>query len=608
MTALPLGDGPVDLGNGLVSATLASQGAWISLGGAHPRRGFVELTGLPPFEAAQRGDPDAVRRYREQMTARAFAFLSFEVGRPCGDAAERSLVLGEPRTAREVRAAHYRHEIVTRAVADEPSVEQRHRLSALYGDGPRWVIVRFRGRLDAHPLPEITDIDPPPDTGARTRLRGDGARLVVEARALPAVAEVHVAVRGGSTVGWVVAGTTAQLVVTRPPGAELEMVVACSLAKGARALHAPARPARSRPVPARSHPVPAGPLLVPPALRDPLDRLAERTRAYVLDCTAVRVAPDEICLLTDHRILPLSWTRDAYWQAALLLAHGDADTVGDHLRWLWSRCERPGGLWMRSHHTTGAVKDVAVQADQQLYPLLELAGHHAATGTLPAPPGDDSGPQWWAERVAELWDALPAGQLGLLASEENAADDEAELPYPVSAQILRWAAATRLRALGLAAPEPTGAGPFEVEGPFRVQWAYEIDGRGRHRLYHDANDLPTALAPLLGFCAADHPPWVATMRFAFSEHNPGWCPGSFGGLGSRHTPGTWTLGDVQEWAAASLLGEPERAERALARLLAVASPDGLLPEAYDSRSGGSAVRHWFAWPGAALGTLLAGAV
>jgi hypothetical protein len=30
----------------------------------------------------------------------------------------------------------------------------------------------------------------------------------------------------------------------------------------------------------------------------------------------------------------------------------------------------------------------------------------------------------------------------------------------------------------------------------------------------------------------------------------------------------------------------------------------MLPEAYDPDGSSSAVRHWFAWPGAALGTLL----
>jgi meiotically up-regulated gene 157 (Mug157) protein len=94
------------------------------------------------------------------------------------------------------------------------------------------------------------------------------------------------------------------------------------------------------------------------------------------------------------------------------------------------------------------------------------------------------------------------------------------------------------------------------------------------------------------------------MQFALSPHNPAYCPGEWGGLGSLHTPGTWTLGDVQEWVAAGLLGEPSRSERALERLLAAASPDGLLPEAYDPRTGGAPIRRWFAWPGAALGALL----
>jgi hypothetical protein len=81
-------------------------------------------------------------------------------------------------------------------------------------------------------------------------------------------------------------------------------------------------------------------------------------------------------------------------------------------------------------------------------------------------------------------------------------------------------------------------------------------------------------------------------------------PGAYGGLGSLHTPGTWTLGDVQEWVVASLTGDRERAERALARLLAVASADGLLPKAYDPETGRSPIRPWSAWPSAALGWLL----
>ena len=149
---------------------------------------------------------------------------------------------------------------------------------------------------------------------------------------------------------------------------------------------------------------------------------------------------------------------------------------------------------------------------------------------------------------------------------------------------------------------------FACPGPFGTQWAYETDGRGRHRRYHDANDLPTALAPLWGLCPPEDRQWSATMRFALDPANPGWSPGRWGGLGSAHTPGSWPLGDVQEWVVASLLGETGRAGRVLERLLAVAAPDGLLPETYDSDTGTWLARHWFAWPGAVLAALALGAL
>ena len=50
-----------------------------------------------------------------------------------------------------------------------------------------------------------------------------------------------------------------------------------------------------------------------------------------------------------------------------------------------------------------------------------------------------------------------------------------------------------------------------------------------------------------------------------------------------------------------------RAERVLERLLAVAAPDGLLPEAYDPDTGRWLARHWFAWPSAVLAALALGA-
>jgi meiotically up-regulated gene 157 (Mug157) protein len=272
---------------------------------------------------------------------------------------------------------------------------------------------------------------------------------------------------------------------------------------------------------------------------------------------------------------------------------------------------------MRSHRPDGTVKDAVFQADQQLYPLLELCDYVDATGELPRAPRAADAASWWAARVGALWAALPVRD-GLVPTAENPADDSAELPYPLSSQVLLWAAATRLATLRVKhaldvdpeletvarAARAAVRERFATDGPFGRQWAYETDAAGRDRLYHDANDLPTALAPLLGFCAPDDAAWVATMRFAFSPHNPAFRPGAYGGLGSLHTPGTWTLGDVQEWVVAGITGDGARAERALARLLDIASDDGMLPEAYDPDTGGAPIRPWFAWPGAALGWLL----
>jgi hypothetical protein len=204
----------------------------------------------------------------------------------------------------------------------------------------------------------------------------------------------------------------------------------------------------------------------------------------------------------------------------------------------------------------------------------------------------------------------------MLPTDENPADDTAALPYSVSTQILYWHTAARLADvagdLGAGVDFDAAASAaraavdehFLVDGPFGVQWAYETDARGKSRLYHDANDVPTALAPHWGFCGSSDGHWQATMRFAFSPHNRGYSGGPFGGLGSLHTPGTWPLGDIQEWAAMRMVGEPCTARRALERLVHVASEDGMLPEAYDSETGEWRARHWFAWPGALLGALL----
>ena len=204
-----------------------------------------------------------------------------------------------------------------------------------------------------------------------------------------------------------------------------------------------------------------------------------------------------------------------------------------------------------------------------------------------------------------------------MATDENPADDVPTNPFLLSDQVLLWHTATELARIapkvGLDPAEVAAVADrareaflanFRIEGPLGEMWAYSVNGRGGVERYMDANDLPAALAPLWGFVPPDDRHWQTTMRFAFDRENPGFVEGPMGGLGSRHTPGTWTLGDIVGWVGFGLMGEDEQSEVALERLVRSAFTDGMLPEAYDPEGSGQAVRHWFAWPGAALAALL----
>jgi uncharacterized protein len=609
---------PLDVGNGRVCASFATDGAWLSLGCAHPRHGFVELTGAPAFDEAWRGRADAVRRYRRELALGGHAAVRFTGAAP--EVLPDPHPPGRPRWSGEDRAGSRTAEAW--APADHPSVVQRHVWRAGLDRRPRRLALVVSGRIQRPPFAEITEVSPLPPLPCRATTTAEGTVLQVVEPVLPAVVRLSVAVAGGVTEGWRVDADAARLPLSWDPRREptLEVEVTCALAPDT-----PPVPGGRR---AGSTATGAGPLStrlhVPSRLRPALASLIDGVLGYVLGCTALGVAPGERCILTDHRLLQLSWTRDAYYQALLLLAARRIEpraltVVAEHLHWLWVGCDRANG-WARSHLPNGAVKDRAFQADQQLYPVLELLDYRELAGAWPESPPGRAG---WGELVAEAWRALPIDpELGLLTSEENPADDPASLPYLLSTQILLWHTATRLRGHAgelrldaLDAPALAGAADtmraairdrFSCPGPFGTQWAYETDGRGRCRRYHDANDLPTALAPLWGLCPPEDPEWSATMRFAFDRANPGWSPGRWGGLGSAHTPGSWPLGDVQEWVVASLLGETGRAGRVLERLLAVAAPDGLLPETYDSGTGAWLARHWFAWPSAALAALALG--
>ena len=357
---------------------------------------------------------------------------------------------------------------------------------------------------------------------------------------------------------------------------------------------------------------------LPPAVKV----ILHRSITYLLDCCALPVE-ETVCLIADHQILPLSWTRDAYYMAASLLAislkcaptsgqlpSSLLDLILRHLDWLFEKAQRPSGFWVRAYLPNGEPKDPAFQLDQQCYPLLELADFFARTGNEAI--------------LSRFQDDLPgilnsifdhrSDQAYLFATDETPGDDPLTYPYHFSSQVLLWHTFHRLAKLPhLSKMVENGFEDlakkmyrdilrhFTVNRKNGQLFAYATDLSGHHILYHDANDYPTVLAPLWGFCSRKDPTWLATMDFAFSPENQvGYSPGPFGGLGSQHTPGAWPLGDVQELIYAKIRGDSGRAGRALERLIRTACLDGSLPEARDPLTGSVVSRHWFAWPGSAL--------
>jgi len=311
-----------------------------------------------------------------------------------------------------------------------------------------------------------------------------------------------------------------------------------------------------------------------------------------------------VCFLTDHIILPLSWNRDSYYTARALLGVNPEtnDLVRRHLIWLFEQAERRDGAWGRCYLANGKIKDGAFQLDQQLFPLLELAEYVLETN-------DQATLKRLQPHIQPLIDMLMARKapdVMLFPTDETPADDPIALPYHLSSHILFWHVLNKLSQLGIAGNWASMAEQIrqDIDRAFIAEhngkrlYAYATHGAGKHHFYHDANDLPLALAPAWGFVPADDPVWRATVDFAFSEDNVG---GYYNGrLGSVHTKAAWALGDIQDLIIARAIGDSEREQRAWNHLRNAAQWDGALPEAYDPETGEVVSRHWFAWPNAAL--------
>ncbi|HZD37366.1 MAG TPA: glycoside hydrolase family 125 protein [Actinomycetes bacterium] len=609
---------PLDVGEAGVTATVNADGRLLSVSQGHPEHGVVVLEAGPPLPEASRHDPDTVRRYRRRLAARNAAAFGLE---PACTGARR-----KPSAARErPRAWLLEHAIPATGL---PGV-------------PRPALATFvpAGNDGAHGVVQVVlpgVAIPPLRWTAAVRLASAAYSELTEAGPLPrAPANPSAQVVGDHPVlhdpalGWAAALAGDLAPPSRVGTHRGRLRVEATLEPAGRMVALGLGPSPTEALAAARHLAALDPddALEQtlerwrarwsgwPSRRGPLEPLARHGIAYVLACCAIPIG-DTTCLATDHRILPLSWTRDAYFMAAALLAWtragGPAEAaqvVRRHLDWLFHVATRSQGWWARSHLVGGQPKDLVFQLDQQLYPLLELADYVETTG-------DRQTLGRHVEQVGAVLEAVDARRAtcGLYSSDESPADDPLDLPYETANQILAWHTFRRLDRLGLGAGGRLRALAERVAAAVRRHQivrpaggppvhAYATD-LARHALvYHDANDLPMALAPAWGFCPPSDPVWLATMRLAFSEANPGFFPGRHGGLGSLHTPGPWPLGHAQALLVAHSTGDTHQVAAAERALAATALWDGALPEASDPRSGLPRSRPWFAWPGALAATI-----
>ena len=347
-------------------------------------------------------------------------------------------------------------------------------------------------------------------------------------------------------------------------------------------------------------------------------QIVKRNLAYTVGCCYYE-ENDTATMLADHVILPASWNRDAFYMAVAMLEYSARykksrqiirEYVRKYLNWLFKKAQKIDGSWARSHLVSGEVKDDVFQLDQQLYPLLlsvlyckVMMNNFLLEVYLEN-----------IKRAIDVVEGYKHRQIPLYRTEETPADDLVSYPYHFSSQVIAW---TTFFNLGdhLKDIEPKLATFFEkradgikeavieqmvITHPTlnKEVYVYTTDLAGNYEFLHDANDLPTILAPYFEFCDKTDPVWKNTVEFAFSKENPAYYPGSFGGLGSHHAPAKWTLGDIQELLAYNLLGPPTKVEKARKKLRQDIMVDGLFPETIDPEIGILSTRAWFAWPGA----------
>lgn len=129
-------------------------------------------------------------------------------------------------------------------------------------------------------------------------------------------------------------------------------------------------------------------------------------------------------------------------------------------------------------------------------------------------------------------------------------------------------------------------------------WAYEVDGLGGRLLTDDAN-VPSLLSlPLLGWCAADDPLYLATRSFVLSADNPTYVSGTAArGVGSPHTPAdhVWPIALAVQGLTST---DPDEKRALLATLLATDAGTSAMHESFHVDDPTVYTRPWFSWANA----------
>jgi uncharacterized protein len=367
----------------------------------------VTLTCLPPFPEGRWYDPAAVRRYRAALAALELEGFGFTFGGGGRRHATAALIAGALPRLRFTAAPAVAVDVVTFAPYGKgPAPATAVQICTLTNQGQEELALPFSWggelALTRASYAQLTEGGPLPRPADDYSLAASEEGLLLENRGLGwTVAILGLppgAVHHEKRTGQVVLRLNGALRLE--PGVPLRLIVRFGLGE--------------TPAAARQEAEQAAQTGSQRLLEETVERWqdigewvetthaadtawhARRAVTYVLSCCAAPVSPagtETTCLITDHQLLPLGWTRDAYYQAqALIRVRRHAASRNDalaaevdsllrrHLLWLFQVAERPEGYWGRAYLTNGRCKDHVFQLDQQCYPLLELADYYELTG------------------------------------------------------------------------------------------------------------------------------------------------------------------------------------------------------------------------------------